>query len=234
MDYRDECKQDRRDLSFFLLLIGLPLLFVLSPQGLISNPLLRMLTAFFIMPGFMLGAVLIPFSVKRKEPLLKDLGFQPVRKADFLAVLLMIPLFFVSALISLAAKFLGVPVGPQKIAAFASDCPGWVFLVVLFTAGVLAPIAEELAFRRVIYDTVKEYAPRKKYVPAVITSLVFALSHGIIWQSVILFFLALILQWQCGKGSLTRSVLMHASFNWCSLVILILGRCGMFPETIGG
>ena len=106
------------------------------------------------------------------------------------------------------------------------------FVLILFSAGVLAPVAEELAFRRTIAGFVKTFITEDQFAVYLIPSLLFALSHGIIWQSVLLFFFALYLQWNRQSGSVARTILMHAVFNWCTLLILILMRAGILPESL--
>jgi membrane protease YdiL (CAAX protease family) len=227
-------KRDWQQISLILLVCGVPALFCVSPAMFFSDPVLKMLMAILALPVFLLCAVLIPCLAANRKSFLQVLDLRPVCRGDTAAALLMIPLFFLFTLSTFAAKSAGVPVEPQKIVDFAKDCPVWTFYIVLFSAGILAPAAEELAFRKVLYGSLEECFPQKKYIPALITAFLFAVSHGIIWQSLTLFIFGLILQWQCIKGSLTRSILMHAAFNWCSLTVLIIARSGIFSETLAG
>ena len=224
-------KENWQNCSFLLLFFGIPFLFLFSPAYLIQDPVWKMIAAMVTMPLYLLCSVLIPCGIRHGKSMFEELGLRSPGLRDYVAAFLMIPLFFCFAVFALIAKQLGVPVGPQMIAEFGVNCPDFAFFAVLLCAGVLSPIAEELAFRKVICGELMELLPWKG-AAAVLTSFFFAVSHGLIWQSVSLFFFGLILQWQSRKGSLSRAILMHAALNWCSLIILIMGRSGLFPEMI--
>jgi len=101
---------------------------------------------------------------------------------------------------------------------------------------IAAPIAEELAFRHILYRFVRVFLYRKE--AAVAVSLLFALCHVPMatmfhtkpfpWEMLVvpvipLFILALILQWQYERSkSVIPSMLIHAGFNLISVFLLAL------------
>ena len=217
--------------SFCTLLIGSAFLFFCSPVMFIKSPDIRMAVALFMLPVFFLSAVLIPCFLACKKNICEMLDLKLPGIKDFGIALTMIPLFFLFAGLTALLKKFGYEPPPQFLVSYAKDCPQWLFYLILFCAGILAPVSEELAFRRVMALFFREIFPGKFGTVAVyfIPSFLFAIFHGFVWQSVLLFFLALILQRNQLHGSITRTILMHAVFNWCSLSVLILVRTGLLP-----
>lgn len=84
--------------------------------------------------------------------------------------------------------------------------------------GVIIPILEELLYRGVMYQRLREFLPLK---PAVVTgALLFGLSHGNMIQFLYALPMALILHWLWEKsGTLTASVLFHMGANLISVII---------------
>jgi len=88
---------------------------------------------------------------------------------------------------------------------------------VIVTAVLLAPVAEELLFRLVLYE-----ALRLKRVVAAgpLAALAFALLHGSLHEMPALFALGLVLQWTRRRyGTLWLPILVHAIFNAASLAL---------------
>jgi membrane protease YdiL (CAAX protease family) len=101
---------------------------------------------------------------------------------------------------------------------------------------IATPIAEELAFRHILYRLFRMFLYRRE--SAVVVSLIFALCHVSVatmfqtkpfpWEMLVvpvipLFLLALFLQRQYEKSkSIIPSTLIHAGFNLISVFLLIL------------
>lgn len=219
-------------ISSVILFAGGVLLFLFSPVALIPRPDIRIIAALFTMPVFLLSAVLIPCWISQGRNLWNVLELDSLKKCDIKPILSAFLVFIFSGVISfLWQKFTG-KITPQFLIAYALSCPLWQFILILISAGILAPVAEELAFRRTIAGFIRTFITEDKFAVYLIPSLLFALSHGIIWQSVLLFFFALYLQWNQLSGSTARTICMHAVFNWCTLIILILMRAGILPENL--
>ena len=101
---------------------------------------------------------------------------------------------------------------------------------------ISTPIAQELAFRHILYSLFSMFLYRKE--SAVVVSLIFALCHVSLmtmfhtkpfpWEMLVvpvvpLFLLALFLQQQYEKSkSVIPSILIHAGFNLISVFLLVL------------
>ena len=218
-------------ITFFAVLICeliiciLPALFLLIPNENVMIlialllPSLLPLSVIFTISGTSLG-----------REMWKELGFKPFSIADIRPVLSVIPLFFLFAGATALLKLFGANIPPQSLVSFAKDCLAWQFYLIVLTAVVLAPVSEELIFRCISAGFFKKIFPEQKWIYYTVPSLLFAVCHGINWQSCQLFFLALYLQKHFFNGSTTRVILMHSLFNWCSISLLILNRLGILPE----
>ena len=213
--------------SFYTLLSGLILIFLFLPALPFPDKSVRIIFALFSVPLLFLCGTFLPCYLACGKNFLRELGLKVPGKADFLPVLSAIPLFFLFAAMTFLARSAGLPVSVQGLIGYAENCSPVMFFLILLTAGFLAPVSEEIAYRRTVYGFLRESFPGKDRWIAVFTSFLFAVSHGLIWQSISLFLLGLYLQWHQQKGSTTRAILIHAVFNWCSLTVLILIRAGI-------
>ena len=225
-------KENWLKVSSVILFAGGVLFFLFSPIALIPHTDIRIVAALFAMPVFLLSSVLIPCMVYHGKDLWKVLELDSLKESDIKPVLSSFLIFFFFGAISFLWQKVTGEIEPQFLVSYAVSCPLWQFVLILFSAGVLAPVAEELAFRRTIAGFVKTFITEDQFAVYLIPSLLFALSHGIIWQSVLLFFFALYLQWNQLSGSTARTICIHAVFNWCTLIILILMRAGILPESL--
>ena len=110
----------------------------------------------------------------------------------------------------------------QSIVRYFLEHPGWHERVAIISMAVIvAPIAEELIFRGYFYGILRRFAGR---VPAIlISSLLFAAIHLHLPSMLGLGLLAIILCLLYERtGSLWANILMHATFNALSIVMLLL------------
>jgi membrane protease YdiL (CAAX protease family) len=92
------------------------------------------------------------------------------------------------------------------------------WLVAFIMAVILAPIHEEILFRRILYQGVKSLRLPK---PALGTALVFALAHGLPQAFLSYVFISLALQKKCSKGSLWQAIALHACYNCLAFTTII-------------
>ena len=93
-------------------------------------------------------------------------------------------------------------------------------LVYALAAVVLAPVAEEVLFRGVLYPTLKQSGHR--WLALWVTSLLFASIHFNLMAFVPLTFLALVLAWLYERtGNLLASILAHVLFNAVNFTLLM-------------
>lgn len=213
---------------------------LLSQQHMGKN----MLTAvmMFIQNGLVVLSVLIAALVTERDRSMKEklgLAIDPGYSLQFL-----FPVFVLAALATIGAqaglsyllKALGREAKEQWLIDFYRTLKPATFAVFALFPVVVAPIAEELAFRHVMYRFLRVFLYRKE--AAVVVSLVFALFHVPLatvlhtkpfpWEMLVvpvvpLFILALFLQWQYEKSkSIIPSMLIHAGFNLITVFLLVL------------
>ena len=110
----------------------------------------------------------------------------------------------------------------QAIVRYFLDHPGWHERVAIIAMAIIvAPIAEELIFRGYLYGVIRRFAGR---IPAIlVTSLLFAAIHLHLPSFLGLTVLAVILCLLYERtGSLWSNILMHATFNAFSIIMLLL------------
>ena len=93
-------------------------------------------------------------------------------------------------------------------------------IAIFASAVIIAPIAEEVIFRGVIYTCLKRYSER--YFAAVASSILFALIHANLASFAPLFVLGMFfaLAYEI-TGNLSVPVLMHSFFNLASLLFIL-------------
>lgn len=118
----------------------------------------------------------------------------------------------------------------QLVVRQALETSGGGFAVLLASAVVIAPVAEELAFRRALFGFLQGFAGT---FPAFVTSsVVFAASHCSIAQFPSLLALGLVLQWTCLRWkSVVPAIMLHSLHNAISMGILLAFRIlGINPD----
>ena len=108
---------------------------------------------------------------------------------------------------------------------FSAGVAFW--LAAFFMAVILAPIYEEILFRRILYQGLKSLRCSN---PGLITALLFSLAHGLPQAFATYIFLSLTLQKNCRKGSLWLAIALHASYN--CLVFAIIIAIKAMPENL--
>ncbi len=195
-----------------------------------------------IQNGLVVASVLIAaLCTELKHPLKEKLGLsmEPEYSLRFLFpvfVLAVVATLGAQAGLSALLKVFGRNPKEQSVVEFFRTLKPLAFFGFALITVIAAPIAEELAFRHILYRFVRVFLYRKE--AAVAVSLVFALFHVPLaalfhttpfpWEMLVvpvipLFILALFLQWQYEKSkSVIPSTLMHMGFNLISVFLLIL------------
>lgn len=230
-------------------LLGQPLMNLLAPH-MGKN----MLTAvmLLIQNGLVVASVLIATLVpERNYPLKEKLGLNIAPEYS-------LRFFFPVFVLAIGATYLtqwglsslleavGHEPKEQSVVEFFRTLKPLAFFGFALITVIAAPIAEELAFRHIIYRFVRVFLYRKE--AAVLVSLLFALCHvpsvvaylfhpsggwsaffaGFPWEQLVvpvvpLFILALFLQRQYEKSkSVIPSTLIHMGFNLITVFLLIL------------
>ena len=173
---------------------------------------------------FLLSAFLLSFLIVRSQnPLdlfgLREVGWQQNLKAGCWGLATALPaIYFVH---TLSFHLMGADAQPQPLLQFLAGNPSLQDrLLLILTAVVIAPIAEELIFRGYIFGVLRRYAGR--WWALLISASVFAAIHGHIPSLAGLFVLAaaLTLVYE-GAGSLWAPILMHALFNGLTVILTL-------------
>ena len=94
---------------------------------------------------------------------------------------------------------------------------------ICFLAVCIAPIAEELTFREVIYNEISKYSPPQYSM--VITSLLFAVAHNEFWQIPGLFILGYTFQMHRNKyNNIESAIFAHTLNNFLALVLFLIAK----------
>ena len=92
------------------------------------------------------------------------------------------------------------------------------FMIQVLGLGIAVPVAEELVYRGLLYQRLREFMSGK--YAAGTAALIFALSHGNMIQFLYALPMALILHWLYGKcGSLAAPMLFHMGANLISVAV---------------
>lgn len=188
-----------------------------------------------------LSVLIAALAAEHDHPLKEKLGLamDPKYSLEFL-----LPVFVIAVLATIGVqigltyllKAFGREAKEQTMVEFFRTLKPLAFVGFAMITVIAAPIAEELAFRHIMYRFVRVFLYRKE--AAVLVSLVFALFHVPVaavsqtkpfpWEQLVipvvpLFVLALFLQWQYEKSkSVIPSTLIHAGFNLISVILLAL------------
>ncbi len=173
------------------------------------------------------GAV-FPLIFFRDGTIAERFGFRGISRRDALPAISMIGVFLAVAGVSYLFKkvltLFGTNLQEQPLVEFACKAGWGSFTLILVSGVILAPAAEELVFRHVVFNALCGGMDRLKVPAAICSAALFSLIHGIMLQSLSLFLVGLVLQLGYLRGGIARSILMHSAFNACSMACLLFVR----------
>lgn len=181
---------------------------ILTPLVILANPIAAFLTV-----------VWIQFRRGRRVPV--GWVMQPLARH----VLYGLAILFVGGLLTLAAMLLlsrmGLRSQEEIVTIIASVRSLPLRILVIITASILVPIAEETIFRGFLMRGIRTYwGP---IAAIILSSLVFAFGHGDPVAAVGIFFLSLVLAWGAHHTrSLLPSTIAHGIFNGIQIVLLFV------------
>ena len=177
---------------------------------------------------FLIGPLAVAFftsrSVRLREKLaLVNWKISYLLEAFKLEMLLIIPLIATAALSYFVSMKMGYDFSSSPIIELLSKAnKSGIALIFIFSA-IVAPIVEEIAFRRVIFTFMARIFGSNPSI--ILTSFIFACMHGGIIQFLPLFILALALQYLYIKNnSLYPAILLHCIHNSIIMLLFILGK----------
>lgn len=183
-----------------------------------APPYVRMIsrTAMFLFAAFL---------CRRRGTLAKELS----PKASFIPAALIL-----GAALQIAGYFVLSPASFISLGriAYPADLTDTASLMLMTVSVIFSPAAEELLFRGVIYRRLRRVSGSWA-VPAVISSLLFALSHSPVLVTVISFLAGLFLAYCTEKtDSVFPAILVHASFNLTAFALGYFPFSSVMPKVI--
>jgi membrane protease YdiL (CAAX protease family) len=159
----------------------------------------------------------------------RKIGLYRPQKADvawsFIGFLVYFPIYLV--IINILASVTNINFNQQQATGFSSSTTGWPLILVFISLVILPPIAEEIAFRGLLFSGLKKKLPLIWAV--VFTGLLFAIPHalesqsgGLLWIAAVdTFILSAVLCWLREKtGRLYASMGLHALKNLLAFIDL--------------
>ena len=190
----------------------------LTPREITSG----LVISFLIRQNVALVAIICLIAVVWRRTPWHALGFVSpggrwYRRVVPLALLVQVAVILTNVLISLA---LGEPFDNPQIALIMPDPGDWTAMVgILLATSLLAPFAEELALRAVLYGWLRRHAG--PLLSALVSAMVFAMLHGSLILLPGTFLVGLVLAWVYERsGSLLPCILLHGCFNAISTLLV--------------
>ena len=220
-DYRPACA-----IAFLCLLVGLLLSILL--RTCLGKQASWGLFALSVMPFqvFALGGcllALLPIVRRDGFKACYDIPSQPesfgaMLKACLRFLLLIYPVILVINAFSVYfCRLLGIPMTKQVLESLGHDGGLWYWLISGISTAVMAPVAEEVLVRLVLYRTLRSIVP---LWAEMLSSLVFGLMHGHPQYILSLFFVGMCLQRARAMGGLPQAILLHSLYNLLALLFL--------------
>ena len=232
IDFDKEAQQARR--QFFLTagavacFLFLPILFVPLFHFIQNRPLQILISQLIPHGGTILFIALYTRKCEPEKPLLQRLNVQNTPVCSPLKVLkLFLWMFLLTSsatlIVQTLSNALSLNLSQQSIIQEAQCGSWWRFGVIVFCSLILAPVAEELLFRGVLFQSFLKILGRNGAVFGV--SLLFALLHWNMLSFLSLFLMGIMLQKAVEEtGTLRAAIGMHFLNNLVSVLYLLLMR----------
>lgn len=149
-------------------------------------------------------------------PCAKPLFYKELMKWTLLLIFGCILLNAIASVLLKAAGFQQIP--RQLIEIVGTDAGLSFWIPAFISAVAVAPVTEEILFRRVLYRGFKSLHFSHA---GLVVAFLFSLSHGLPQAFVSYLLFSLVLQRACHKGSLWMAIGMHAGFNLVMFAMLI-------------
>lgn len=182
----------------------------------------------FVLVGFgegVLYLVSVGILLWRVKRTFRELGFVRARwRYIFLGIITGILLFVgIGLLGNLLTQLVGVPAPQSFTEAVKGSKYTWEFWLLLFLAGVVAPIKEEAIFRGLLYPPLRQAYGRGKGI--LITGVFFAILHLDFIRFLPLFLGGIILTWLYERSSsIWPSIIAHGIWNILMAVAVWIQR----------
>lgn len=199
-------------------------------QAKTTSPYVHLLAGMLPFQFFALGAgllMLIPQFRKRGFWVTLDMSprtcsfWNQVKSTIFTVIYLFVGVLVLNQISAIACQELGIEMKDQALVTQTivnANDPLYVALSI-FSSIIIAPIAEEILFRLLLFRTIRSFAPRWA---TLVTAVAFALMHDGPQFIPSLILLSYILQNCRREGGLLRSMLVHAAYNSIATITIFL------------
>lgn len=171
------------------------------------------------------GALLLSiyiFGIRRRNLSWRDLGLNPTSYKWILIAIILVVLFIpiIAAIAMLIQYILGLPFENPQLDFLLPDQFSWTgALGMLVLGGIIVPFAEELFFRGVIYQWLRDKAGI--WIGILGSSIIFGLVHGDLSVAGATFVMGIVLAWIFERSnSLWPSVTIHIVNNSIKIFLL--------------
>jgi membrane protease YdiL (CAAX protease family) len=180
----------------------------------------------FFLPQLVLGVPILGIVIRadRNISLLEKLKLETFKPSFLLTPFILLLFFPLQGFIVLAIKqiytYFNLSFPAPIYQQIAEHAPLSTFIAMGISALFLAPVVEELIFRRIIFSFLKHHFSQLN--ATIITALLFATMHGSFSLIPIYFSLAVLLQHlYISKKSLYPAIIFHFSYNAVSFASMI-------------
>jgi abortive infection protein len=196
------------NISLFLLIISfLEIIIEFIIEKIMSSPDKTTLIIIYEMIGYILNIPIIYYFIKSNKKKKYFVTKEKMNIGSFIGCFaLMVLITAIIGIISLVFK-LKIESNDNSI---LPDYPTLYVNMTLFSTIIIAPIIEEMIFRGVIMNDLKEYGYKTAII---INSVLFGLAHTEIEKVIITIFLGIIFSYVAYRYSLRYSVLLHMVWN---------------------
>ncbi len=190
-----------------------------------SSSFLRIIFSTIPIQLFLVSAIIFPaifsrplINVKNKLSLTRWKN-KYIKEVVYTELIIIVPLFVVAAIVYSILRHFNLTV-EAPINKLLSVAKGGGLMVIFITSVFIAPVVEELTFRRILFTRLHYAVGTRKAM--VITSLAFALLHVGLVQIIPLFLLGYILQLLYLKNnSIYPSILLHSLHNFINILPIL-------------
>lgn len=179
------------------------------------------LTSELVLPAIIIAdlVILIPLLFKSKFSAFKKVGFIDAMDCVMLGLFCNLVISYV------VTKLETLPIADSYNELMDLSLSGNAFFTIL-SAGILAPLVEELCFRYWMFDIAKEKSEKYKII---VSALMFGLAHFNVIQSTYAFIMGLVLGTVYSKTkNLWCSILIHFAMNMSSVLLEVLPLGGQY------
>ena len=196
------------NISLFLLIISfLEIIIEFIIEKIMSSPDKTTLIIIYEMIGYILNIPIIYYFIKSNKKKKYFVTKEKMNIGSFIGCFAL--MIFIMVLINISFFILELKIGNNSGDILSNESISYTYIT-FFSAVFIAPIVEEMIFRGVIMNDLKEYGYKTAII---INSVLFGLAHTEIKKVIITIFLGIVFSYVAYRYSLRYSILLHIVWN---------------------